>query len=241
MPQQTRHYLLLSVVLAALGTYPAMAEEKPVVPNVSVEAEGKVTAVPDLATLDLEVETQAPQAQAAAQENAKRAEQLLKALKQVLPPEEKVKTLGYLLVPVQAPKDKSGLLVIKGYQVMHRFQLQVLDPGRVSTVIDTALGNGASQVSGPYWGHSHLEELQRQAAVDAFQKAREMAATLAQAAGLKIKGVQQLNIAVRLPLPRAPYEGMLAQERSLAAAPTPIEVGEEDIKANVQAVFQLSP
>ena len=55
-------------------------------PTIAVEADGKVMAVPDLARLTVEVETQAPQAAAAAQENARRAEALVQALKQVFDP-----------------------------------------------------------------------------------------------------------------------------------------------------------
>ena len=85
-----------------------------------------------------------------------------------------------------------------------------------------------------------MEELQRQAAVDALERARRLAEALAQAAGLKIKGVDKISTGVRFIAPRAqaPGANYLA---AMGAPPTPIEVGEEEIRAHVQAVFLVSP
>jgi uncharacterized protein YggE len=228
------------IILGLLG--PLKAADRPASPKpptISVDAEGKVAATPDMATLTLDVETQAPQAATASQKNARLAEGLLQAVKKLLGPEEKIRTLSYRLFPVYAPQDKAHPPEIKGYRASHRFQVQVRDLGRPGEVIDTAMKNGASRINGPYWGHSRLEELQREAAVDALGRARRLAEALAQAAGLKIKGVENISTGVRI----VPWRG--AREYALAAAPggapTPIEVGEEEIKANVHAVFQVSP
>ena len=163
-------------------------------PTITVEAEGKVAAVPDLAMLTVEVETRAPQAEA-----------LLQALKQALGPGDQVKTLGYRLSPVYAPKVKSGPLEITGYQAVHRLQVKVQGPARLGAVIDLALKNGASGINGPFWEHSRAEELQRQAAVAALERARRLAEALAQSQGLKIKGVETISTGIRfLPLQGPP-------------------------------------
>ena len=57
---------LMIAALVALGCVsPALAAEAPTPPTVSVDAEGKVTAKPDMATLTLDVETQAAAAETA--------------------------------------------------------------------------------------------------------------------------------------------------------------------------------
>jgi uncharacterized protein YggE len=229
--------LLMAGCLAATGQTAAAAVGGP---TITVEAEGKVAAVPDLAMLTVAVETRAPQAEAAAQENSHRAEALLQALKQTLGPGDQVKTLGYRLSPVYAPKVKSGPLEIQGYQAVHRLQVKVQGPARLGAIIDLALKNGASGINGPFWEHSRAEELQRQAAVAALERARRLAEALAQSQGLKIKGVETISTDIRF-LPReGPGEAM--RLASAASAPaTPIEVGEEEIKASVQAVFLVEP
>jgi uncharacterized protein YggE len=226
--------LLWAMLIPSAAAWAAEATS----PTINVDAEGKVLAKPDLAILDLEVETQAPQAQAAAGENARRSEGLLQALKKVLGPEEKVQSLSYRLTPLRSYQSKAKPEAITGYQTIHRFKVEVRDLARLGTVMDTAFQNGASRVNGPYWGHSRLEELQRQAAVEAFAKARRLAEALAQAAGVKVKGLQKVTTHQQIIYPRGPGEAYL---KAAPAPPTPVEVGEEEIKAHVAAVFEVGP
>jgi len=238
MPRLILSCLMVALIIAGLSPAPARGAETPSPPSISVDAEGKVMATPDLATLTLEVETQAATAAAAAQANAQQAERLLAAVKQGLGPEDKVRTLGYRLMPVYSSREKSSPPEIKAYRAVNRLEVKVLEVGRVGTVIDTALKNGASRVNGPTWGHARLEELQRQAAVNALQRARGLAEALAQAAGVKIKGVDKISTGIRFFSPRPAGDNYLAAR---AVSPTPIEAGEEEIKAHIQAVFLISP
>ncbi|MFZ5450708.1 MAG: SIMPL domain-containing protein [Thermodesulfobacteriota bacterium] len=229
---------LLIFLMAALISLPQAWGAEPDLAAISVDAEGKVLAKPDLATLHLEVETQAPQSQAAAQENAKRSDALLKALKKVLKPEEKIQSLSYRLNPLRSFQSKEKPAAITGYQAVHRFKVEVKDPLRLALVLDTAFQNGASGVNGPFWGHTQLAELQRQAAVKALGLARQMAAALAQAGGVKIKGLHKAATHISGITPRGRGVEYLAAKR---AVPTPIEVGEEEIRVRVSATFALAP
>lgn len=231
------HKFIIVLVVALLSLPPAWAAE-PEPANISVDAEGKVLAKPDMATLQLEVETQAPKSQAATQENARRSEALLQALKKVLQPEEKIQTLSYRLNPLRNYRSKEKPEAITGYQAVHRFKVAVKDPVRLALVMDTAFANGASRINGPFWGHSRLAELQRQAAVKALGQARQMADALAQAGGVKIKGLYKASTHIASVSPRGGGREYLAAKR---AVPTPIEVGEEEIRVRVSASFTLAP
>ena len=203
MPRIFLAFFMVALVIAGFSLRPAQAGETPSPPSISVDAEGKVVATPDVARLTLEVETQAATAAAAGQENAKQADALLKALKPVLGPEDKLRTLGYRLMPVHSYKEKSSPPEIKGYQAVNQFEVKVMEVPRLGTVIDTALKNGATRVNGPYWSHSRIDELQRQAAVNALERAQHLAEALAQKAGLKIKGVDKISTGIRIITPRA--------------------------------------
>ncbi len=237
MPRIIVSIFLVALVITGLSQ-PSPAAAPPPPPSISVDADGKVMATPDLARLTLEVETQAATAAAAGQENAKQAKALLAAVKPVLGPEDKLRTLGYRLLPVHAYKNKSSPPEIKGYRAVNQLEVKVLDVARLGTVIDTAMKNGATRVNGPYWSHSRLEELQRQAAVNALERARRLAEALAQAAGLKIKGVDKISTGISFIAPRGAGQARLMAKE---ASPTPIEMGEEEIRAHIQAVFLVSP
>ena len=230
-------FFLVALAVAGLSRpSPGAVTASP--PSISVDAEGEVTATPDVARLTLEVETQAATAAAAGQENAKQADRVLSALKPKLGAGDKLRTLGYRLTPVHSYKDKSSPPEIKGYRAVNRVEVKVMDVARLGTMIDTALTNGATRVAGPYWSHSRMEELQQQAAVNALERARRLAEALAKAAGLKITGVDKISTGIRVISPRAAGEPYLMAK---AASPaTPIEVGEEEIKAHIQAVFLVS-
>ena len=240
MPQIILWFFLVFLVITGLPQ-PSRGAETPSPPSISVDADGKVMATPDQARLILEVETQAATAAAAGQENAKQADAVLKAVKPALGPEDKLRTLGYRLTPVHSYKDKSSPPEIKGYQAINQVEVKVMDVARLGTVIDTALKSGATKVNGPYWSHSRSEELQRQAAVNALERARRLAAALAEAAGLKIKSVDKISTVMRMISPRGAGEPYLMAKAASPASPTPIEAGEEEITAHIQVVFLVSP
>jgi uncharacterized protein YggE len=240
MPQIILSFSLIFLVIAGLSQ-PSRGAEPPSPPSISVDADGKVVATPDVARLILGVETQAATAVAAGQENAKQTDAVLKAVKAGLGTEDKLRTLGYRLTPVHSYKDKSSPPEIKGYRAINQVEVKVMEVARLGAVIDTALKSGATTVNGPYWSHSRSEELQRQAAVNALERARRLAAALAQAAGLKIKSVDKISTMMRIIAPRGAGEPYLMAQAASPASPTPIEAGEEEIQAHIQAVFLVSP
>ena len=162
---------------------------------------------------------------------------MLKAVKKVLGPEDKLRTLGYRLMPVHSYKDKSFPPEIKGYQAVNQLEVKVLDVARLGTVIDTALKNGATKVNGPYWSHSRIEELQRQAAVNALERARRLAEALAQAAGLKIKGVDKISTGIRIIPPRGAGKPYLMAKAAAPPVPPPLKWGRKRSRPRSRRYF----
>ena len=135
-------------------------------------------------------------------------------------------------------RDKTSPPEVKGYAALHRFQVKLKGTARLGAIIDLVLKNGASGVSGPVWEHSRSEELQRQAAVAALERARRLAEALTQSQGLKITGVEKISTGLH----SRPFMAAGTYMAAKAGAPTtPIEVGEEEIRASVQVVFLVKP
>jgi uncharacterized protein len=197
-----RLFLLLALMapltLAPL-TASAAAAEKHHGPLVELDAEGQVEVKPDKATFNFTVVTEAAQAQEASQANAQEAEKFLAAIKKVLGPEDKVKTLQFQVMPIfrrvekVQGKEKTRKDEIAGYRASHRFQVELRDLNKLGPVADTALKNGANEVHGPYFSHSQEEDLRNQAVVKALERARKLADALAQAAGLKVARVTKMS------------------------------------------------
>jgi uncharacterized protein len=234
------------MVPLALAPPAAAAAEKPQNTLVELDAEGQVEVKPDKATFNFSVVTEAPQAQEASQANAKEAEKFLDAIKKVLGPEDKVKTLNFNVNPVFRSvekvqgKEKLRKDEIAGYRASHRFQVELRDLNKLGPVADTALKNGANEVHGPYFSHSQEEDLRNQAVVKALERARKLAEALAQAAGLKVARVTKMSTshAVHPRFEMAKAAPMAAPGRGVD---TPIEVGDITYRARLTVTYELAP
>jgi uncharacterized protein YggE len=216
--------------------------------TIEVEAEGEVLARPDVAILMLTVETEAPQAQEAAGANAKVTEALLPALKKLLSPQEKLQTLSVRVYPLYRMQEKTQekrkirTQEVYAYRATHSFRVELKDLAKIGQVFDAGLKHGATQVRGPYWDHSQKEQLQQQAAVLAFERARDLAAALAKAAGRQIKGVKKVSTLHALrPYPKEASLRMAAAPLAEREPETTVEVGEEKFQAKISAIFELAP
>ena len=233
--------------LLAISPLSGFAAEKSQATSVEVQAEGQVLAKPDTAILNFTVVTRGAQAQEASQANAKAAESFLTAIKKTLGKEDKVQTLEFRVFPVfrkiDTTKGKQKIRTdeIAGYRAYHRFKVELKDLGKIGQVSDTALKNGANKVQGPYFKHSQQEDLQRQAAVKALERARKLADALAQAAGLKVKRV--MVISTRHGIRPRQFTMAEAAPRSKGdrGVETPIEIGDITFKANLTVTFELAP
>jgi uncharacterized protein len=241
-----KNLLLCGAILAlALSLPTAAPAEADTAALIEVEAEGEVLAKPDMAALSFAVESQAPQVEEARTANALASEALLKAMKGLLQPEEKIQSVSYRVYPIYQQKEKvqAGQKIrtseVTGYRVDHLFRVELRDLTRIGQVSDVALKNGANRVQGPYFDHTEKEKLQQQAAVLALQRARELATALAQAADLKVTRLKKASTAPAYRPVRMMAERALAAPE--AAPETPIGGGEEKFQARVSAVFEAAP
>jgi uncharacterized protein len=241
-------FLLLALILA-LAIFPltGAAAEKNQDTIVELETEGEVQVKPDKATFHFTVVTEAAQAEEAAQVNAKEAENFLAAIKKVLGPEDKVKTLQYRVLPIFRKvekvkgKEKVRTDEIAGYRAYHRFEVELRDLEKIGLVADTALKNGANEVHGPYFSHTEQEDLQIQAGVKALKRARQLAEALAQASDLKVQRVTKISTTHAIH-PRA-FGVAKAAPAALAErdVQTPIEIGDITFRARLTVTFALAP
>lgn len=203
-----------------------------------ITAEGVVKAVPDMASLRLTIQTEAAKAQQATAANARLADGLVAALKKQLQEGDSLKSIAYRVQPLYSQPEKGKKQAIIGYQARHTFLLRVHEPRRLGELLDLALQHGVNDIQGPWWEHSRLEELQREATVKALQQARQLAEALARSQQLQVKKLVKVSVTHRArAIPPGAVRTLAAPTAEAAA--TPIEVGEEEIRAQVEATFAL--
>ena len=217
--------ICLSLILAQLS----YAREEPEASTIEVVGKAAVMAMPNVSTVTFAVETNSTKAQQAVLENAKQTDKLINALKEIGRQKSKIKTSSFVLTPMY---DKDDRFKPKGYRVTNTVIVETKEIHQVGTFIDEASKAGASRIGSLSFSTDHEEKLRKEAAVQAVNQAKDIAADLAKAAGLTIKRIVKLSYTPRGPAP------LLRMEAVAAAARTPIEVGEITLEEMVHVVFE---
>jgi hypothetical protein len=193
---------------------------------------GRVEVPPNQASVTLGFQVQRPTSAEASAEANRVAEQILNRLQQINVRRQDIRTSGIQLSPVYtAPRE--GAPQIVGYRASYTLTLTLTDLRQVGPSIDESVKAGANTIAGVSFGLRDVSDARKEALAAAVREAREKADAIARAAGLQIKGIQQIvEEGVEFAIPRM-------EQRALPApsVPTPIEPGLIAVTARVTIVF----
>lgn len=236
--------LAVTVLLSAAAAASAPAQTLPGEPNQSpafleVSGNAEVQVSPDRATIVFAVETDAPTAAEAGQENATRMTRVLEAVRGMGIAGLRVESFGYDLQPVYRYDEPDRRPRVDGYQVRNHVRVILPDPQGVGRVIDVAVGGGANRVASLSFEASDTEPARLEALRAAVGKARAEAEAIAGAMGTTLGEPLEVRGGAAMPPPNQPYfrGAMVAME----AAATPIEAGTQTVSANVTIRFRILP
>ena len=197
-----------------------------------VEGQGKVTAIPDTAEINLGIQVNKPTVEAAQKEANQKINKITDELKKLGIEEKFIKTINYSVYPEY---DYRAGQKIVGYNVNITLKIKVKDFDKINQVIDTATSLGANQIGNLSFtiDDEKLEELKMEARKQAIEKAKKKAKEIAQASGIKIGRL--LNVSENLS--SYPPVPLTAREMGVGGAPeekqTQIQPGESEITISV--------
>lgn len=214
-------------------------------PSIRVTGTGEVRAAPDQAIAEFGVETVASTAQEAASQNAQRMERVIGALVRAGVPRDRIETRDFNVFPDYDPRPQmeGGEPRIRGYRVMNTVSATTYEVPRVGALIDAALGAGANRVHGVRFGVRDPQRFRAQAIAEATRRARADAEALASAMGATLGMVREAstvdvgNVGPVMVMERLE---MAADAGAMQSAPTPINPGEQVIRATVIIVYGFS-
>jgi uncharacterized protein YggE len=180
-----------------------------------------VTATPDQAQMTVAVVTQAPTADQAAADNARKSEAVIAAVRAALEPAAEVKTVGYTIAPNYVYPPQGGEPKLNGYNVTNSVLVKTGDLKRVGPAIDAAVGAGANSIQGLQFTLKNDAATQAEALRQASRNAMARATAIAEGLGVRTTGVlraEEGNAVVR-PVFRE------AMDVRTASAQTPVEPG----------------
>ncbi len=224
---------LLTVAILVLASLAASAA------GISVTGTAERMVQPDLARIELGVETQGDTAQAAVTENATLMTKVRNLLLNFGIPEADLTTSAFSLAPqYRYPKDSEPVLT--GYRASNVLEITLRgDLKRAGEVLDLATKAGANRVQNVTFSVQRSEELQLELLAEAVGNGKQRAEKLAQAAGVKMGKLLDLSDSATSVIPyrinfREDYGALKAAYDS-----TPIQPGQIKISAQVNLQYDL--
>lgn len=227
----------LAVVCASMAG--AQDASRPAVPQIVTTASGEVRVAPDRATIQIGVQSRAATAAAAATQNATKQRAIIDAIKARGVPAEQIATSNFNVIP-ETRYDREGQAAPRttSYLVMNTVIVELRRIDQVGPVIDAALVAGANQINSLNFGIANADSARRIALAQAVTKSRADAEAMARAAGGSLGPLLELNsVDQYIPGPPRPFDMRAA---ATAEMKTPVEAGEETIRATVTARWQFT-
>ena len=223
------------------GGSAAETRETSGVTRVVVTGDSVVQAQPDTAVVNLAVVTQARTAVEAQQENARKSDAVMRAVKGAAGAGAEVKTSGYSLQPQYAYREGQPPL-IRGYEARNTVTVTTGELNRVGGVIDVASTAGATNVDSLAFTLRRDRPARDQALAEATREALSKAQVVAQALGGRVANIFEVAEvgAIRPPIPiYAKAEASMGRAAPADAVQTPIEIGTLEIRSQVQVVAEI--
>ena len=151
----------------------------------TVQGEGKVQAVPDIATLSVEVSQEAEELDPVMTRVRREMGKVLETVKAQGIEDKDVQTEIFNVRP-KWEYDKRVNPRRVGYVVTNRVSVKVRDLKKVGKVLTAVTASGATSVNGPDFGVDNPQIYERKALALAFEDARSKATALADAAGVRL-------------------------------------------------------
>ncbi len=249
--QMVRNGIIGAAVVAALGVLVALVAgwgptthvtvQNPGVgeqTGIAVTGQGRVFVRPDIAVLNVGIETRASTVADAREEAAEAMEAVRAAILGEGVAESDLKTRRFHIYPDYSYADRQAPQIV-GYVVNNSLEVTIRNIDDTSAIIDSAVvaGGDAARVHGIRFTVDDPEEHLGQARRDAVQQARQRAEVLATAGGITVSGVRSISESTSgFSAPPSPER---AFQDDAAQSPTPIEPGEEELVITVAVVFDI--
>jgi uncharacterized protein YggE len=126
--------------------------------------------------------------------------------------------------------------VLTGYAVSNSLTIRIRDIAKVGAIIDQAVTSGVNQGGDIRFTNEDPSKTVATARTEAVKDAVEKARTLADAAGVKLGRILEINESVNTDDPRPLQAMRMAKE---AADAVPVEAGENSYGVNVSMTFAI--
>jgi uncharacterized protein len=206
----------------------------PKIPTIQVTGTGSVQVKPDTASISIGVSTEDGNAQNAVSRNNAATAKVISELEAAAIEKKDLKTSNFSVYP-QYRTEGSDKHPVVTYRASNTVTVTVHNLDKVGDILTKAVAAGSNQISGPNFSVSDAEKYLAEARKKAVENAIAKASVYAHAAGLKLGSILSMVEEGAA----APVYAPRSASFSAAAAPVPVEAGEESIQARILLVVEL--
>lgn len=209
--------------------------------RITVSGIEEVKAVPDMAQIQYSIYTQAATAKECQQENAKNVNRTLETLKGLGVEEKSIQTSDYGMSPIY--DWNSGQRKVTGYQMNTSITVSDILVENVGKIITDSVASGVNELDSVQYLCSNYDEKYQEALKKAVEMAQSKADAMAEAAGMTV--VKVVNMEENGYYPQARYNTAGASAKQMmaatedAAADMGVMPGEISIEAQVSVTFEM--
>ena len=226
--------MLSSEAYAEMPGQPALDQKTP---TIQVTGLGSVQAKPDMASISIGVSTEDANAQNAVTRNNASTAKVLSELESAQIEKKDLQTSNFSVYPQYRTEGPDKRQVIT-YRASNMVTVTVRNLDKVGDILTKAVAAGSNQISGPNFSISEPEKYLAEARKKAVENAMAKAGVFAGAAGLKLGSILSM---VEQSGATPVYAPRSAAFSAAAAAPVPIEAGEESLQARILLIIELKP
>lgn len=240
MTARTRGRIAASTLVALVaGFSPAVARGDDAAPQpaIVVNGEAVVQAAPDRAFVTVSVESRDKNPGTAQKQTATAMDAVRKKLAQTGVKDDQIRTTAYDL-QLEFDFDK-GRQVPRGYVARDMIEVRLDDVTQVGTVIDAAVGAGATNIGGVRFDLKERDALEREALKRAVADGRARAEAAAAGAGVTVASILRIEEQRMFAPSPAPMPMMMRAAAAEAAPPTQIDAGQIELRAHVTLTAAL--
>lgn len=203
-----------------------------------VSGTGKASAVPDTAMASFGVTKTAPTVETAQSQVNEIANKITSELKALGIAEKDIQTTNYNVNPNY--EYTNGRQITNGYVVSENIEVKIKPVERANKAIDIATAAGANQVGGITFvlNEDEKEKLQKQATEEAIKKAKAQAQMLADAAGIRLGKIADIQTGQSEPVMMNKYAMDTASGVGGALPPTQLNPGENTVTISVTLGYE---
>jgi len=233
--------LVLNVVFFVMPALDKLGRSFAPTHVITVSAQGKTTAIPDIAEVSFSIVAQGANPNDLTNQNNSKMNQVVDFVKSKGIDAKDIQTTSYNLQPNYSYDRTTGKSTIFSYTLTQTVSVKIRDFGKIGDILAGLTPLGVNQISGPNFTFDDPEKFMALARADAIAKAHEQAVDMVRAAGTSLGEIVTISENGQpVPIFYGARDAFGAAASGAAVPPSPqVQPGSQDITDTVSITYAL--